>query len=278
MKTRIVLFAALALTPIGYAQKPPAEPQSVLFAIQNGTIDPVLYLVNGKIRPVPDVCDREKPAARKFAQRYLQPRHVYRAIYGGALAGTATIKPYSPQDMSILVQLSKSKPAPDTALATDSTHLYRASGVRRALSAGEKTAAMSLVKQVFLRNGVSGRAFRRMRAEQLMLTELKPGEGLALIAGVAVKRADGDGIEDSLFLIATETNGAYQPQFVRYRHFKRAVEGTAILVLDHVDLDGDDVDEIIARWNSYENYRYQVYKRQGDKWNVMYQTDILGCE
>src|SRR5262249_4953514 len=124
----------------------------------------------------------------------------------------------------------------------------------------------------------SARAFRRMGTDQLMLTELKPGEGLTLIAGVVIKRADGDGVEDSLFMIATGANGAYQPQFVRYRHFKSAVEGTAIIVQDHADLDGDGVDEIIVRWNFYENYRYQVYKRQGDKWSVIYQTDILGCE
>ena len=82
-------------------------------------------------------------------------------------------------------------------------------------------------------------------------------------------------MEDSLFFTVKTTSD--DPSVLWYRHPQLATEGEAVYVVEVIDLDGDGINELIARRVFYENYRYEVYRRQDGRWKEIFETEVLGC-
>ena len=74
--------------------------------------------------------------------------------------------------------------------------------------------------------------------------------------------------EGSLFLIARIEAGAVKPQIARYRERADCEDAAFIEPLEHVDIDGDGFDEVIARDHGKEGYDYVIFKRDKGAWTV----------
>ncbi|MGH9600890.1 MAG: hypothetical protein ACRD24_00760 [Terriglobales bacterium] len=48
-------------------------------------------------------------------------------------------------------------------------------------------------------------------------------------------------------------------------------------LVDHLDLDGDGVDELIVRMEGYEDWQYGIYKKEKKRWKLVYTGGGGGC-
>jgi hypothetical protein len=78
--------------------------------------------------------------------------------------------------------------------------------------------------------------------------------------------------EGSLFLIARVDDVSAEkvtPQVARFRGRADCTDAAYIESLDHIDIDGDHFDEVIARDHAKEGYDYLVWRRGADgEWTV----------
>jgi hypothetical protein len=239
------------------------------------TIDPVLLLSGKHIEEVPDQC---QPGAEKdaFDNAYLKPGKNYTVIFGGAEAGTATIKPNEVDFVDTRVELSKSVPIHGLNMAlAGPRYLAHSSGLRRDLTSDERTLARGVAEKILASKGVSGRDIQRLALDQAVMIEFS-SDVTKVVAAVEVERPDKFGIEFSLTFTADRDGG--NPSTLWYQHAQSETEAEALYMVDVVDLDGDGSNELVARRVFYENYRYEVYKREKSGWERILNTGILGCE
>ena len=76
---------------------------------EGATIDPILLLRGKHMDAIPDQC-QPSPERDAFDNTYLKPGNSYTVIFGGAEAGTATIKSDEAGFVETRVELSKSTP------------------------------------------------------------------------------------------------------------------------------------------------------------------------
>ncbi|SRR5260221_1990432 len=122
--------------------------------------------------------------------------------------------------------------------------------------------------------GVKASIAARLRVDQLTVVEFVPGVP-EIVASVAVETDDESGMQESLFFIAKTTSNDHS--VIWYQHPQSETDAEAVYLVDFMDLDGDGVNELIARRVFYENYRYEVYRRQDGRWKPIFQTDVFGC-
>lgn len=82
-------------------------------------------------------------------------------------------------------------------------------------------------------------------------------------------------MQESLFFVAKTTGNV--ASVIWYQHPQSETDAEALYLVDLMDLLGDGVNELIVRRVFYENYRYEVYKRQGQEWKQIFQTAVFGC-
>ncbi len=276
----------VALTARVLAQQPTKPPSSndaiiPVFELEEAergegiTIDPILLLKGKQIQPVPDPCE-EGSALTQFNDEYLKPGNTYSVVFGGAEAGTVTIKTPPPNSAESLVRLDSSVPihGMTMALAVPPSRVSRKKSIRRDPNSDERRQAQELAKTILFEEGVKPSALDKLRVDQLAVVEFAPGVP-EIVASVAIELADESGMEDSLFFIA-KTSGK-DPEVLWYQHPQGEADAEAVYIVDLIDLEGDGVNELIVRRVFYENYRYEVYKRQGQQWKQIFQTEFFGC-
>jgi hypothetical protein len=74
--------------------------------------------------------------------------------------------------------------------------------------------------------------------------------------------------EGSLFLIARVDAGVVKPQVARFRERADCEDAGFVEPLEHVDIDGDGFDEVIARDHGKEGYDYVIFRRDEGAWTV----------
>jgi len=238
-------------------------------------IDPILLLKGKQIQPVPNPCE-EGSVLTKFNNEYLKPGSIYSVVFGGAEAGTVTIKTPPPNSAESLVRLDSSVPihGMTMALAVPPSGVSRKKSIRRGPTPDERKEAQELAKTILLEKAVKPSAADKLRVDQLAVVEFAPGVP-EIVASAAIELADELGMEDSLFFIA-KTSGK-DPEVIWYQHPQGETDAEAVYLVDLIDLEGDGVNELIVRRVFYENYRYEVYKRQGQEWKQIFQTEVFGC-
>lgn len=144
------------------------------------------------------------------------------------------------------------------------------------VNAAQEASAMQLARQIFAEKGVPSQAIFRTQLRSLQQRSLGGSERY-LIGTYEIERADQMGLEFSLFLIARVA--AKVPEYIEFWHAKTEVEGIIRLLVDHLDLDRNAVDEIVLREIYYENYSYVILARDKNKpvWREVFRTPTLGC-
>jgi hypothetical protein len=276
----IALVAASALP--GQVASPAGR--SVLFAFEqqpNGSflLMPVFEVEQGRLHMPPEVDQGNN--CRAFASEYNRAGRSYSVLFGGARAGTATMKGGGEATVSFAraVRLprlggSEGSGASEMALATDSKALGGATGSRRPPTAEERAAALSMVRAEYGKKGVPASMLAHVALEELISTDLNHDGAQDLIGAWRVDEAP-LGRSHSLFFIAERRGTSYHLSLVKYQAGRGETYGFELPV-DHVDLDGDGSDELITRDSGWEWYAYHVYSRRGTRWVPIYEG--YGCE
>ena len=92
-----------------------------------------------------------------------------------------------------------------------------------------------------------------------------------------------------LFLIAVPQAGGFDISLMRYARTTKGdiPEGASLddiqdallseVLVDHVDLDGDRVSEVVTMTLSFEGATYKIYRRQKGQWANIYEYYSYRC-
>ncbi|MBV8855741.1 MAG: hypothetical protein JOZ02_02165 [Acidobacteria bacterium] len=235
----------------------------------------------------------EPDAPASFSERYYKQGAKYRLLYGGAEAGSVTIRAAAagecaPSAARAAVSTS-AKLGPDTmALATDALLKLRPRSSRRAPTAAERAGALRLAKSILKQNRVSAAALARTTALDLTATDLD-GDGREELVGTYLVKT-GPKVRDELFLVAAPQGGGYVAAFQKYERVNASemMDGSAIgevgkggflteMFIDQFDADGDGVAEFFTAASSFEGTTYRAYRREGGAWRAVYEHYSYRC-
>jgi hypothetical protein len=275
----------LTLSTALVASAPPKEPTSfILFSVEagetNALLDPIAVIGrDGTIRePFPSDSEAQ---SRRFIQQWLKPGRAYPIVFGGASAGTATVRE-SPGDPGISLQapvtLKNAVPLKGStmALATSKAGVVRPKSMsRRPLTLAETAAVLKIAQAEFRKNGVSQAeavSAKILSGSALNLDGLGRSE---LIARIQAGPKSGPGCD--LFMIA-EPHGA--SDFATGLCVVNKNKATASMediyytqqdLVDALDVDRDGIAEVVTRSVYYESHDYTIFKkRRGGTWRKVY--------
>ena len=292
----ILLFDAIPATSQAPAKKPAAPtpaaqggnspsssstPAILLFAVDkfdadNITINPIAFYSQGRFTdPMPK--DNNEAAYTAFEKRYLGAGEKYRLLSGGGEAGTVTVKGRSEAGIGLTaqadLQTAVNLGGEVRALATNSATIGRKPSSRRAPTAEERARAVALAKQTYKQKNVPAGYLANMETINLTACDLD-GDGAAeLIGSFEAKGANYTSY--CLFLLIEMQNSALKIGLSWYKQGSEATYESRRFV-DHLDLDGDGVSEVIATTAYYESTDFTIYKKTRGVWRSVYQGGLFG--
>lgn len=279
-----VLFCAPAIVTSQAPKKPtPKKPQmqtvagTVIFAvnkISDGvTLDPIVIFNKGQyIDPLPD---ENETFVGQVAAKYMRAGQKHRVIFGGAEAGTVTVKERHEFGLTTGAMLESSIKLSEEvmALATTSDTLGGKQNSRRAPTAEERAAMLKLMSEAYKQRKVVASAIARVTVNNITAIDVDADGKVELIGSFEI----GDQIQNSqsLFIIAEIQNGQYQSGLTWY---KKGEEGTFEVrrLIDVLDIDGDGVAEVFAINSYYESTDFTIYKKSQGVWRSVYEGGLFG--
>lgn len=276
-----------------------ARQESVVFVVtKDGTdeaqVEPVA-VVGARGALAEPASETGDGALSAFLARHYRAGAKYRLIFGGAEAGTLTIRAATPAECSPnAASASVDSTAAQLggnvmALATDGAHAPRAQSSRRAPTAEERAAVFGVAKRFLAGKRVSASAVERgTKTLNLTATDLD-GDGREELIGSYVVKV-GPGVRDTLFLVAAPQGRGFSAALTKYARV-RASEmmdpsmldnlgegglGTE-LYIEQLDADGDGVGEVFTLSRSFEGTTYRAYRRQRGLWRAAYENYSYRC-
>lgn len=260
------------------------------------TMEPILLIEGGQYKePVSGGSDGDE--ITRFSNAHYSKGQKYRLLFGGAEAGTATVRKSNRESecfrtgADITLQSTAKLNRNVMALATDSGSLGLAATERsrRTPSASERAKALELARAAFKQKGVAAALLPTMEVVNLTAIDLDR-DGKAELAGsfVTSKRTRKQE-RYALFLLAVPDGTGYRTAVSNYsRHTEdEMMSGSSInainegiyveRLVDHLDLDGDRVSELITTATGLEGVTYYIYKRQGGEWRSAYEFGNYRC-
>ncbi|HEY0173855.1 MAG TPA: hypothetical protein VGB98_22765 [Pyrinomonadaceae bacterium] len=280
--------------------RPTARQGSAVFivtkdAAQDAQVEPVAVIDGRGALAEPTLEASGDGAPSAFLARYYRAGAKYRLIFGGAEAGTLTIRAATPAECAPNAASADIVPASlklgggVMALATDGAHAPRAQASRRAPTAEERAAAFGVAKRFLAGKRVSASAVERgTKTLNLTATDLD-GDGREEVIGSYVIKI-GPKVRDTLFLVATPQGRDYRAALTKYARV-RAGEmmdpsqidnlgegglGTELYV-EQLDADGDGVGEVFTFSRSFEGTTYRAYQRRRGVWRAAYENYSYRC-
>jgi hypothetical protein len=267
--TGTVLFV---VSGYGEAGEPQEYGMNALVIINNGKyIDPV--------------GEGDSNAMKPFAEKYFQAGKHYRLLLGGGEVGTATVKSSNEGCNAIYSTVSLESSAKIggliKGLATNSETLGKKASSRRALTAAERAAVMTLVKNIYRQHKISNALLQRsLKVNNLTATDLN-GDGQFEVIGdfqIATASTSIDGPRRDLFLIATPDGTGYKAELANFQSYRtNSGFGHAIGFVDQLDIDGDGISEVVTINEGFDGHGYSIYKKQGGRWREIYSVMGDAC-
>jgi hypothetical protein len=307
MSPRTAVAAALVAALLLLAQ--PASPRqqaaatrqdSVVFIVtQDGTeearVEPVAVIDGRGALAEPASNPSGGGAMPEFLARYYKAGAKYRLIFGGADAGTVTIRAAaagdcSPNAASADLSSTSAKLGGNVmALATDGAHAPRAQASRRVPTAEERAAAFGLLKLFLKGKRVGASAVERgTKTLNLTATDLD-GDGREELVGSYVVKT-GPKVRDTLFLVAARQARGFSPVLTKYARVsaREMMDPSQIenigdgglgaeLYVEQLDADGDGVGEVFTLSSSFEGTTYRAYRRERGTWRAAYESYSYRC-
>lgn len=296
---RSMLFLALAAiagASVGaFAQngKPAAKTvKPLIFAVLNDgkAAEPIAYVNRGKLE-TPVSGGDESGIIAAFNKTYYKPGAVYRMIFGGANAGTVTIRSSSAtadcaKNMATVTSASSTAKLGGMvkALGTNAPIANKAASYRRKPTQAERSEFEALVRSVYLKNKLSAKI---LKSQNLTALDVDNDGKAELVGSYWI---DVDRLTRALvFMIAEKgANGKYTIGHSDYRSIsqKETMSGDIKnvddgvyheVLLDVFDYNGDGVAEIFTYVESFEGAGFTAYKRSGGKWTNVYEFSNYHC-
>jgi hypothetical protein len=302
-----VLSLASVLSVVGSAKRAAGSVQgsqqkAVVFAVfgasgaLSATMEPILIIDGGQFKePVSGGSDGDE--ITRFSNEHYGKGKRYRLLFGGAEAGTATVKKSSRDEecfrtgAEISLQTDAKLNKNVMALATNSSSLGLAAAERsrRAPTQGERTQALELARAAFKQKGVPAALLPTIEVVNLTAIDLDR-DGKTELAGsfVASKRTRKQE-RYILFLLAVPAGASYKTAISNYEKFDEAaiMSGASINAInegiyverfvEHLDLDGDGTSELVTTAQGLEGVTYYIYKKQNNAWNKTYEFGNYRC-
>jgi hypothetical protein len=267
----------------------------VIFAILDDgkTFEPIAFIEKGKLTSAIDGGSEQKEI-ELFFKAYYKPQSQYRLIFGGANAGTATVKSSnkdsecSKHTAEGTVSSTRTKLSGFVmALATDAVTKKAASGLRRKPTPSERTEIESMVRAEFAKNQVSAAARKILHSQNLTALDVDNNKDVEFVGSYWVETGKTE--RALLFFIAEKgANGKYEFGFSNFGtvkqeevmsgDIKNVDEGFYHEVLLEVfDYDNDGVSEIFTYTPSFEGAGFNAYKREKGKWGLAFEASNYHC-
>lgn len=279
-----------------------SQSKAVVFAVfgegteggASARMEPILIAEGGKLtEPVSGSSGGDE--INRFSAEHYQKGRQYRLLFGGAEAGSATIKKSNRDEecfstgADVSLQTDAKLNRNVMALATDSKSLgLGASGrSRRSPTETERAQALELARAAYKQKGVAASLLPAMQVVNLTAIDLDR-DGHAELAGSFVVNR-GKQARHVLFLLILPQGASYRTAFSNFQTFteKDVMSGASLSavnegiyverLVDHLDLDGDNISELITTTTGLEGVSYYIYKRQNGQWAKVYEFDNYRC-
>jgi hypothetical protein len=242
---------------------------------QEYSMDALALYDKGKfIDPVRDGdSSKEKP----FADKYFAKGKNYRLLFGGGETGSVTVQ--SSEEgcnaihSKVNVEGAGKVGGKIYALATDSEMLGKKASSRRALTASERAAVMTLVKNIYRQHGTSNALMRLLEVGNLTATDLD-GDGKFEVVGdfrIEANPNSMTGARRDLFLIATPSGNGFKTEYAGFQAYRKIDDfSRGKSFVDQLDIDGDGRGEVVTIDEGYDGYGYSIYQKRGGTWRMVY--------
>lgn len=291
-----LLGALTLIVSAGVAQKPKPKPvvktpKPIIFAVLNDglTLEPIAYVNNKKLEATVNGSD-ESSIITAFNKTYYKPGTIYRLVFGGANAGTSSVKSSdSKSDCSknVATAVTKTSKTPlkglVMGLATNAP-IKSTTGFRRKPTPAEKDEIDGLARAEFGKQKLTPKVLRFQNLTALDLDN----DGTPEFVGSYWVEID-KLTRGLLFFIAGKgSNGKYSVGYHEYRTIDQAGvmsgEIKAVddgvyheLLLDAFDYDGDGTSEVFTYVQSFEGSGFNAYRRNGNKWSKAFEGSNYHC-
>ncbi len=293
----LILVAVLATLAFGQKtkRKAPAKPRPIVFAVLDDgkRIEPIAYIENGKLAQAVDNAS-EAPSLLAFHRTYYKPGRAYTLMFGGANAGTLTVKGSDPKaecsantaEVTFSSKRAKLK-GNVMALATTIVPDKKNGGVRRLPTSAERSEIEALVRAEFEKQGLSAAVFRKF--DYLNLTALDVDDDGQIELVGTFWSVPGPKTRSLLFFIAEKgADGNYGFGITDYRTIeeKDVMSGEIGMLdqgvyqerlLDLLDIDNDGTAEVFTYIQSFEGAGFNAYRRSNGKWSRLYEGANYHC-
>src|SRR3954471_1489512 len=266
-----VLVGILAGMTVGQTRR-----QTIVLSVSSesgeGSID-ALALIAGKQLRSP-YSDEQKDKQKTFAEDYFKKGTVYRLIFGGGDAGSATVSEWTEGCNNIHAKATISTSArlggKVMALATNSETLGKRAISRRPPTDAERSATLTLMKSIYQQRRTPASLMSAIKVTNLTATDLN-GDGKYELIGSFTLAAKNK-FERDLFLIATPQGKNMRAEFVKFQAYRPPPEGflSSIDFIDQLDTDGDGVGEVFATMGAFDGYALVVFKKTGTRWRQVH--------
>ncbi|MBS1797750.1 MAG: hypothetical protein JSS81_28265 [Acidobacteria bacterium] len=289
----LCLFVLASLVAPIFAQK---RGKSIIYGVVNdgALIEPIAFIENGKLTEAVGGDSDPKDLAA-FVKNYYKPKTAYRLIFGGATAGTVTVKNANAKSdcaknmADVTIQSTKVKIGGFVmALATDLVSKSAASGLRRKPTAAEKAEIDKLVRAELTAQNVSAAAQKNLHYHNLTVLDVDNDKKPEMVGSYWVET----GAEERalLFFIAGQNaRGKYEFGYSSFSTLKKEevmsqdfkdVDTTGLdheLLLDVFDIDNDGVAEIFTYSPGFEGAGFYAYRRENGKWTRVFEGSNYHC-
>jgi len=283
----IMSFAASTLV----GQRAAVASKPIIFAVLNDglTLEPIAYINKGKLEAPANGSD-EPNILTAFGRSYYKKGTIYRLVFGGANAGTATVKSSDPKldcAKNMATSITKASKTPlkglVMGLATNAP-IKATTSFRRKPTTAEKDEIDGLVRAEYLKQKLTPKVLRFHNLTALDLDN----DGTPEFVGSYWVEVDKLTRALLFFIAGKGSNGKYSIGYSEYRKVDqsevmsgeiKAVDDGVYneLLLDVYDYDNDGTSEVFTYVQSFEGAGFNVYRRNGSKWARSFEGANYHC-
>jgi hypothetical protein len=272
----VVLFLLVFCWVAQWSSSAQTRKRTVIIAVSaesgEGSMDAVAILEGKQLRS--PYSDEQKDKQKTFGNEYFKNGTVYRLMFGGGDAGTATVNKWTEGCNNIHAQATLTTSArlggKVMALATNSETLGKHAVSRRPPTDAERAMVLALMKSIYQQNRTPASLMSAIQVTNLTATDLN-GDGKYEMIGSFTLAAKNK-FERDLFLIAAPQGREMRADFVKFQAYQPPPEGflSSIDFIDQLDFDGDGVGEVFATAGGFDGYVLLVFKKVGRRWRQVH--------